>query len=137
MNAVGPPAILASLKPLNNSIQLPLHVLCIVSNNYTAIGSGLYIYYKNTLFTYILAPIRPYVPAVLYTSVGCACRVKLWMTKGVIFFFPYRTAIRSGLTYIYWAQYVCTCSTRPYTMHGWLCLPCGIANDKSELSSTV
>ena len=27
-------------------------------------------------------------------------RVKLRMTKGVVFFFPYRTAIRSGLTYI-------------------------------------
>ena len=43
-------------------------------------------YYKNTLFTYILAPIRTYVPAVLYTSVGCACRVKLRMTKGVVFY---------------------------------------------------
>ena len=31
--------------------------------------------------------------------VGCAWRVKLRMTKGVVFFFPYRTAIRSGLTY--------------------------------------
>ena len=27
-------------------------------------------------------------------------RVKLRMTKGVVFFFPYRTASRSGLTYI-------------------------------------
>ena len=27
-------------------------------------------------------------------------RVKLRMTNGVVFFFPYRTAIRSGLTYI-------------------------------------
>ena len=45
---------------------------------------------------------RPYVPAVLYTMGGCACRVKLRMTKGVVFLFPYeyRTAIRSGLTYI-------------------------------------
>ena len=42
VTAVGPPAVLASLKPLNNIIQLPLHVPCIVSNNYTAIGSGLY-----------------------------------------------------------------------------------------------
>ena len=140
ITAVGPPAVLASLKPLNNIIQLPLHVPCIVSNNYTAIGSGLCVT-KNTLFTYILAPIRPYVPAVLYTMVGCACRVKLRMTKGVfffspplglvssrglraaialsreglarvrirvkfrmtkgeVFFFSYRTAIRSGLTYI-------------------------------------
>ena len=33
----------ASLKPLNNIIQLPLHVPCIISSNYTAIGSGLYI----------------------------------------------------------------------------------------------
>ena len=57
-------------------------------------------YYKNTLFTYIPAPIRPYLPAVLYTMVGCACRVSLRMTKGVVFIFPYRTAIRSGLTYI-------------------------------------
>ena len=35
-----------------------------------------------------------------FTMVGCACRVKMRMTKGVVFFFPYRTAIRSGLTYI-------------------------------------
>ena len=40
ITAVGPPAVLASLKPLNNIIQLPLHVACIVSNNYTAIGGG-------------------------------------------------------------------------------------------------
>ena len=60
ITAVGPPAVLATLKPLNNIIQLPLHVRCIVSNNYTAIGSGLPgIYYKNTWFTYTLAPIRP------------------------------------------------------------------------------
>ena len=59
-------------------------------------------------------------------------RVKLRMTKGVVFFFPLRTAIRSGLTYINLAQYVFTCSTRPYTMHGWLCLPCGIADDKAS-----
>ena len=35
-----------------------------------------------------------------FTMVGCACRVKLRITKGVVFFVPYRTAIRSGLTYI-------------------------------------
>ena len=52
------------------------------------------------MFTYILAQIRPYVLAVLYTMVGCACRVKLRMTKGVVFFVTYRTAIRSGLAYI-------------------------------------
>ena len=40
ITAVGPPAVLTSLKPLNNIIQLPLHVPCIVSNNYTAIVSG-------------------------------------------------------------------------------------------------
>ena len=60
-----------------------------------------YLLHLNRLIIlYILAPIRPYVPAVLYTMVGCACRVSLRMTKGVVFFFPYRTAIRSGLTYI-------------------------------------
>ena len=36
-----------------------------------------------------------------FTMVGCACRVKLRITKGVVFFFPYRTAIRSGLTVSY------------------------------------
>ena len=29
-------------------------------------------------------------------------------------------------------QYVRTCSTRPRTLHGWLCLPCGIAGDKAS-----
>ena len=101
VTAVGPPAVLASLKPLNNTVQLPLHVPCIVSNNYFVYGFWNWvIYYKNTLFKYIPAPIRPYVPAVLYTMVGCACREKLRMTKGVVVFVPYRTAIRSGLTYI-------------------------------------
>ena len=37
ITAVGPPAVLASLKPLNNTIQLPLRVPCIVGNDYTAI----------------------------------------------------------------------------------------------------
>ena len=35
-----------------------------------------------------------------YTMVGCACLVKLRMTKEVVVFLPYRTAIRSGLTYV-------------------------------------
>ena len=38
VTAVGPPAVLDSLKPLNNVIQLPLHVPCIVSNNYFVPG---------------------------------------------------------------------------------------------------
>ena len=55
---------------------------------------------NRLIILYMLTPIRPYVPAVLYTMVGCACRVKLWMTKGVVFSFPYRTAIHSVHTYI-------------------------------------
>ena len=86
---------------------------------------------NRLIILYVLAPIRPYVPAVLYTMVGCACRVKLRMTKGVVSFFPYRTAIRSGLTCIILGA-IRTCSTRPFTMHGWLCLPCGIADDKAS-----
>ena len=58
--------------------------------------------------------------------------VKLRMTKGVVLFFPYRTAIRSGLTDILLGAILRTCSTRPYAMHGWLCLPCGIADDKAS-----
>ena len=52
ITAVGPPAVLASLKPLNNILQLPLHVPCIVSSNYTAIGSGLYTTKTRGLRTY-------------------------------------------------------------------------------------
>ena len=78
------------------SYHYTYHVLLVINILLLVVGYIL----QNTLFTYILAPIRPYVPAVLYTSVGCACRVKLWMTKGVVFFLPYRTAIRRGLTYI-------------------------------------
>ena len=55
---------------------------------------------NRLIILYVLAPTRPYVPAVLYTMIGCACRVKLRMAKGVVFFFLYRTVIRSGLTYI-------------------------------------
>ena len=98
ITAVGPPAVLASLKPLNNSIQLPLHVPCIVSNNYTAIGSGIYITKTRCLLIYWPQYVHTYLQC--YTSVGCACRVKLWMTKGVVFFFPYRTAIRLSLIHI-------------------------------------
>ena len=36
------------------------------------------------------------------------------------------------LRILYWAQYVRACRTRPYTMHGWFCLPCGIADDKAS-----
>ena len=50
--AVGPPAVLASLKPPNNIIQLPPNVPCVVSNNYTAIGSGLYITKTRCLLIY-------------------------------------------------------------------------------------
>ena len=61
ITAAGPPAVLACLKPLNDIIQLPLHVPCIVSNNYTAIGSGLYttktrglrIYWPQYVHTYL------------------------------------------------------------------------------------
>ena len=38
VTAVGLHAVLASLKPLNNIVQLPLHVPCIVSNNYFVYG---------------------------------------------------------------------------------------------------
>ena len=54
------------------------------------------------------------------------------MTKGVVLFFPYRTAIRSGLADILLGAILRTGSTRSYAMHGWLCLPCGIADDKAS-----
>ena len=61
ITAVGPPAVLASLKPLNNIIQLPLHVPCIVSNNYTAIGSGLYITKTRCLLIYWTRYVHTYL----------------------------------------------------------------------------
>ena len=79
----------------------------------------------------IVVPIRPYVPAALYTMVGCACRVKL-RQKEWSFSFPIVLPFVVVLRILYWAQYVRTCSTRPCTMHVWLCLPCGIANDNAS-----
>ena len=57
ITAVGPPAVLASLKPLNNIIHLTLHVPCIVivvitTPEYAAIGSGLYITKTRCLLIY-------------------------------------------------------------------------------------
>ena len=63
ITAVGPPAVLASLKLLNNIIRLPLNVPCIVSNNYTAIGSGLYITKTRGL--------RIYWPQYVHTYLQC------------------------------------------------------------------
>ena len=63
--------------------------------------------------------------------VGCACRVKLRQREWS-FSFSIVLLFVVVLRILYWAQYVRTCSTRPFTMHGWLCLPCGIADDKAS-----
>ena len=61
----------------------------------------------------ILAAIRTYVSAVLYTMVGCVCPVELRMTKRVVFFFPYNILLfvvvyllekTLGSSIIYWPQ---------------------------------
>ena len=94
------PNLLPSNRLILYSYLYTYHVLLVITTScFVYCYWWWVIYYKNTLITYILAPIRPYVPAMQYTMVGCACRVKLRMTKGVVFFVPYRTAIRSGLTY--------------------------------------
>ena len=101
------------------SYHYTYHVLLVITILLLVVRYLVYITKTRCLLIYWPQYVHTYLQS--YTLVCCACRVKLWMTKGVVFFFPYRTAIRGGLTYIYWAQYVCTCSTRPYTMHGCVC----------------
>ena len=54
------------------------------------------------------------------------------LTSSTIYSAPIVLLFVVVLRILYWAQYVRTCSTRPYIMHGWLCLPCGIADDKAS-----
>ena len=73
ITAVGPPGVLASLKPLNNTIQLPLHVPCIVSNNHTVIRSGLYITKTRGLRIhwpqYVHTYLQCYIPSLVVRAV--------------------------------------------------------------------
>ena len=77
------------------SYHCAYYVFLVINTSYTAIGSGLYI--TKTLC------LRIYRPQYVHTHLQC---YKPWLvvraawTWGVVFLVPYRTAIRSGLTYI-------------------------------------
>ena len=113
------------------SYHYTYHVLLVLRNNDTAIGSGLYITKTRCL--------RIYWPQYVHTYLQCHTP---WLVVRAVwnrgwqrewsFSFPMVLLFVVVLRILYWAQYVRTCGTRPFTMHGWLCLPCGIADDKSS-----